>query len=197
MFMSNRSEIGSELKLAAEAAQHVLAPEYGDSVARAVEMLAECFAQGRKVLLFGNGGSAADAQHIAAELIGRYKRERRALAAIALTTDTSVLTAWSNDYTYETVFERQVEGLGQPGDVAWGISTSGNSRNVILGLAKARGMGLKTLAFTGRDGGAIAPQVDCCVNVPAKETARIQESHMITYHVICEMLDRIVAPASH
>lgn len=194
--MSDRGEIGIELRLAAEAVQQVLSAEYGDSVAIAINLLATCFSRGNKVLIFGNGGSAADAQHIAAELIGRYKRERRALAAIALTTDTSVLTAWSNDYAYDTVFARQVEGLGRQGDVAWGLSTSGNSRNVILGLAKAKEQGLHTIAFTGRDGGKISPMVDCAVNVPVQETARIQESHMITYHVICEMLDRIVAPAA-
>jgi D-sedoheptulose 7-phosphate isomerase len=189
--MDIRERIKQELGAAAQSVQLVLADTYGQSVAQAVALLGDCFRAGRKVLLFGNGGSAADAQHIAAELIGRYKRERRPLAAIALTTDTSILTAWSNDYQYDTVFARQLEGLGTSGDVAFGISTSGNSRNVVLALQKAKQMGLKTVGLTGRDGGEIAGIVDCSINVPARETARIQEAHIITYHVICEMLDQL------
>ncbi len=186
-------QIRQELQAAAQSVQLVLDPAYATAVGAAVQLILECLKGGHKVLLFGNGGSAADAQHVAAELIGRYKRERRALAALALTTDTSVLTAWSNDYEYETVFSRQIEGLGNAGDLAWGISTSGNSGNVVLGLSKAKALGLKTIGLTGRDGGKIAQVVDCNINVPAGETARIQEAHIITYHVICEMLDRAVS----
>lgn len=185
--------IAEEFRAATESIRLVLTETYGEAVGNAVHLLDECLKGGHKVLLFGNGGSAADAQHIAAELMGRYKKERRALAAVALTTDSSILTAWSNDYEYATVFSRQVEGLGQVGDVAWGISTSGNSPNVVRGLVRAKELGLTTIGLTGRDGGQIATLVDCLINVPAKETARIQEAHIITYHVICEMLDRVTA----
>ncbi len=144
---------------------------------------------GNKVLIFGNGGSAADSQHFAAEIVGRYKRERRALAAIALTTDSSILTAVGNDYGYDDVFARQISALGREGDTAFGISTSGNSQNVLSAIKKAREMGLKTVALLGRDGGKIAEKADISLIYPFKETPRIQEYHTICLHLIAYLID--------
>jgi D-sedoheptulose 7-phosphate isomerase len=146
---------------------------------------------GGKVLVFGNGGSAADSQHFAAELVGRFKRERRPYGAIALSTDTSALTAIANDYGYEASFSRQVEALGQKGDVAFGISTSGNSKNVIAAIRKAREMGMKTVCLLGNDGGALKKQCDVAIAVPSKDTPRIQESHITIIHILCELIDEI------
>jgi len=147
------------------------------------------FAEGRKVLLFGNGGSAADAQHIAAEWVGRFQRERTPLPAIALTTDSSILTAIGNDYGFEQIFVRQVRALGQKGDVAVAISTSGNSPNVLAAIDAARGMGMVTVAFTGRDGGKLGPKVRYHLNVSHKLSARIQEVHIMIGHIVCELVD--------
>lgn len=158
------------------------------AVARVVRAALE---KGNKVLLFGNGGSAADAQHIAAEMIGRFRRERTPLAAIALTTDTSVLTSVGNDYGYEHVFERQLRALGRPGDVAIAISTSGNSPNVLLAAATAAEIGLVTVGLTGGDGGRLARLVEHHLNVPHKSTARVQEVHIMIGHLLCELLDEI------
>jgi D-sedoheptulose 7-phosphate isomerase len=157
---------------------------------RAVAAIREAHAAGGMVLTFGNGGSAADAQHLAAELVCRFARERRALAAVALSTDTSVMTAVANDYGFDRVFARQVEALGRPGDVAIGISTSGRSPNVVKGLEAARTRGLRTIALTGRDGGAAGAGVDIHVNVPDGSTARVQEVHRTLIHVICELVER-------
>ncbi len=145
---------------------------------------------GGKVLLFGNGGSAADAQHIAAELVIRYKKDRAPIAAIALSTDTSALTACGNDFGFEAIFERQVEALGRPGDVALGISTSGNSPNVLRGLQKARERGLKTLGFAGGTGGKLPPLCDALIVVPSPVTARIQEMHITIGHMLCIALEQ-------
>ena len=160
-----------------------------EAIIDAVEAITQCLKANRKVMFFGNGGSAADSQHIAAEFIGRFKEERKALAAIALTTDTSILTALGNDYGFAQVFARQIEGLGQAGDIAVGISTSGNSLNVIHGLQKAREMGIKTISLTGCGGGKIAPLSDIKIIVPSKVTARIQESHICVAHAICEIVE--------
>ena len=143
-----------------------------------------------KVLVFGNGGSAADAQHMAAELVGRFARERRGYAAIALTTDASVVTSVSNDYGYERVFERQIEALGTAGDVAIGITTSGGSANVVRALEAARGQKLTTIALTGRDGGAAGRTADLHINVPSDSTQRVQEVHMTLLHIICDLVER-------
>ena len=148
---------------------------------------------GRQLLLFGNGGSAADAQHVAAELVGRFQRERAALSAIALTTDTSILTSIGNDMAYERIFARQVEALGRQGDVALGISTSGMSPNVIAGLTAARSLGLDTVALTGRDGGDVGRSAAIHINVPAQSTARVQEVHRTLLHVICDIVERAMA----
>jgi len=150
----------------------------------------KALASGHKLLVFGNGGSAADAQHIAAELVGRYVRERPGMPAIALTTDTSILTSVANDYGYEQIFARQIEALAQAGDVALGISTSGNSPNVLRGLLRARDIGgVTTAAFLGRTGGEIKSVVDHAIIVPAQETARIQECHLTLGHILCELVD--------
>jgi D-sedoheptulose 7-phosphate isomerase len=158
--------------------------------AAAAVAVTEALRAGRKVLVFGNGGSAADAQHCAAELVGRFARERRALAAIALTTDTSILTAVANDYTYERVFARQVEALGRPGDVVIGISTSGSSANVLAAFGVARAEGLTIVALTGRDGGAVGAASDIHINVASTCTARVQEVHCTLLHALCELVER-------
>jgi D-sedoheptulose 7-phosphate isomerase len=155
----------------------------------AAQAMADALKAGRKLLVFGNGGSAADAQHLSAELVGRFQKERAALPAIALTVDASVLTSVANDYSYKQVFVRQVEALGQPGDVAVGISTSGESPNVLLALQAARARGLKTVALTGRDGGAIGAAAEIHVNVPDQSAARVQEVHRTILHVICEVIE--------
>jgi D-sedoheptulose 7-phosphate isomerase len=142
-----------------------------------------------KLLLFGNGGSAADAQHIAAELVGRYRTERRALPALALTVNTSSLTAIGNDYAFDVVFSRQLEAFGVSGDIALGISTSGNSENVVRALNTAKEMGMKTVALTGATGGRLS-SVDFCLAVPSSDTPRVQECHILLGHIICEIVER-------
>ena len=155
----------------------------------ASKLAIETLKNGNKILLCGNGGSAADAQHIAAELTGRYKTERKGLPGIALTTDTSALTAIGNDYGYDRVFDRQVEALANKGDLLIGISTSGNSTNVINALKVAREMGCKTLGLTGRDGGAMNELCDINLVVPSNDTPRIQEMHILFEHTICQIID--------
>lgn len=152
-------------------------------------ILTEALKNGHKILLCGNGGSAADAQHIAAELSGRYKIERRGLAGIALTTDTSVLTAVGNDYGFEHIYERQVQALAQPGDVVIGISTSGHSKNVVRALSLARAIGCKTIGLSGRDGGVMSEFCDMNIIVPSDDTPRIQEMHIMIGHIMCEAID--------
>jgi D-sedoheptulose 7-phosphate isomerase len=160
-----------------------------EQIAAAAREICRTLEQGNKVILFGNGGSAADAQHIAAELVGRFSGERRALAAIALTTDTSILTSVANDYGYEHVFARQVRALGRPGDLAIAISTSGNSPNVCEAAAAAREIGLVTVGLTGADGGKLGPAVDYHINVPHRSTARVQEVHIMIGHIFCELIE--------
>ncbi len=152
-------------------------------------MLCAVIEAGRKVLICGNGGSAADAQHFAAELVGRFEKERISFPSIALTTNTSNLTAVGNDYGFDHVFSRQVEGLGQPGDVLIGISTSGNSPNILKAVQKATGMGIHTIGLLGRNGGVIAPEVNCAVTVPWQRTARIQEAHIFILHFWASCID--------
>jgi D-sedoheptulose 7-phosphate isomerase len=160
-----------------------------EPVIRAAAAVRAAHAAGGKLLIFGNGGSAADAQHMAAEIVGRFQREREALAALALSTDTSILTAVANDDSFDRVFARQIEALGRRGDVALGISTSGDSPSVVRGLDTARGRGLTTIALTGRDGGVIGRAADVHVNVPDESTARIQEVHRTLIHAICELIE--------
>ena len=164
-----------------------------DYIAKPLEIAAnlciESLKNGGKILIFGNGGSAADAQHIAAELVGRYKVERKGLAAIALTTDTSALTSIGNDYGYKHVFDRQVEALANTGDVAIGISTGGSSGNVISALTLANELGCKSIGFSGRDGGEMNIICDINLVVPAEDTPRIQEMHIVIGHTICHLID--------
>jgi D-sedoheptulose 7-phosphate isomerase len=158
-------------------------------IARVVDVVTEALTNGKKILLFGNGGSAADAQHIAAEFVNRFIIERPPLPAIALTTDTSVITSISNDYDYSEIFAKQIRAIGAPGDVAWGISTSGKSPNVVKAFEMAKKMGLVTIALTGKDGGGTEKIVDYALNVPANSVPRIQEVHMTVGHAICQMVD--------
>jgi D-sedoheptulose 7-phosphate isomerase len=168
-------------------------PSLAPKVTQAAALIVEAYRQGRGVFIFGNGGSAADAQHIAGELVGRFLKERRALKAEALSTNTSILTALGNDYGFETIFARQLEANASKGDVAIGLTTSGNSANVVAALAKARQMGLATIAFTGQGGGKCAALADVLVDAPSKETPRIQECHVVAYHVLCELVEAALA----
>jgi len=159
-------------------------------IAKIAEVIIEAYRKGKKVILFGNGGSAADAQHIAAELVGKYYLERAPLPAIALTVNTSSLTAIGNDYSFAQVFVKQLEALGEAGDVAIGISTSGNSENVLKALKAAKEKGLITIGFTGKKGGKLKDLVDYCLHIPSDDTPRIQEGHITVGHIICEIVER-------
>ncbi len=164
-------------------------------VARGIVAMTDCLRAGGKVMACGNGGSAADAQHFAAELIGRFERERQELAAIALTTDTSILTAVGNDYSYDEIFSKQVRGLGKNGDILIGISTSGNSKNVVKAIEAAKKMGIKIIALTGNGGGKIATLLDADdihLCAPSTRTARIQETHLVLLHALCDGVDHLL-----
>lgn len=165
------------------------------AVSLAIQLMFNALQSGGKILACGNGGSAADAQHFAAELVGRFERERKELGAIALTTDTSILTAVGNDYSYDEIFSKQVRALGQEGDVLLGISTSGNSKNVILAIEAAHKLGMKVVAFTGKGGGKIGEMLkaeDVHLCVPAERTARIQETHLLLLHCLCDGIDHLL-----
>jgi D-sedoheptulose 7-phosphate isomerase len=164
-----------------------------ERIGTAADVLAACLSGGRKILIFGNGGSAADAQHLAAEFVNRFRIERPPLAALALSTDTSVLTSIGNDYHFDEVFEKQLRALGRKGDVAWGISTSGNSPNVVKAIRTARANGLKTIGMTG-PGGQLAECAELVLTVESSVTARIQETHITMGHLLCELVDRILFP---
>lgn len=183
-----KSTIVDELTSHLETIQAVIG-SMEEELAQASTMVVDILKSGHKVLLCGNGGSAADAQHISAELTGRYKKERRGLPSIALTTDTSALTAIGNDYGYERVFERQVEALANRGDLLIGISTSGNSANVVNALKRAKELGCSTLGFSGRDGGAMSEVCDINLVVPSNNTPRIQEMHILFGHMLCQVID--------
>jgi D-sedoheptulose 7-phosphate isomerase len=192
---STRAAIEELFEASARARDAFLA-EGTQALEVAVDLVASALAAGRKLLLFGNGGSAADAQHLAAEFVGRFLRERQPLAAIALTTDTSALTAIANDYGYDDVFARQIRALGAGGDVAIAISTSGRSPNVLRGVEAARERGLRTIGLSGGDGGPLAGLVEVSLRVSAStHSARIQETHILIGHVICELVDRRLASA--
>ncbi|MGC9454474.1 MAG: D-sedoheptulose-7-phosphate isomerase [Phycisphaerae bacterium] len=180
-----RKRFEEHLSVMRLAGEHLTGP-----IAQAVELLTAALRNDRGVLVFGNGGSAADAQHVACELVGRFLTERKALRAMALTTDTSILTAVANDYGFERVFSRQVEAHGREGDVAIGISTSGHSPSVVLGLETARKLGLSTIAMTGTGGGKCAELADVLLDVPARLTPRVQEAHSVICHIICEFVER-------
>ena len=171
-----------------------LVSEQAEHVAEAARLLAATLKQGDKILLFGNGGSAADAQHLAAEFVNRFQVERPPLAALALTTDTSILTSIANDYDFLEVFAKQIRALGRPGDAALGLSTSGRSANVVRGLEAAREMGLKTLALSGGDGGPVAAAAELAIVVPSRSTPRVQEVHITIGHVLCDLVDFLLFP---
>lgn len=161
-----------------------------EQIAEAARMIIESYRNDGKLILFGNGGSAADAQHLAAELVGRFKMERAALPAIALSVNTSIVTALGNDYDYDIIFARQIEAWVKSGDIVIGLSTSGNSSNVISGIEKANSLDAKTIGLTGRDGGQLAKIVDLALIVPSADTPRIQEAHITIGHVICDIIER-------
>jgi D-sedoheptulose 7-phosphate isomerase len=164
-------------------------PEFQLKLNSAIQLISYALASNKPVLVCGNGGSAADSQHIAGELVGKFLKERRALNVRALNTDTSVITAWANDVSYDTVFARQVEAYAQAGGVLWAISTSGNSKNVILAANKAKALGMRVVALTGDGGGALAKIADVLLEVPSKITPRIQEMHVMIYHYLCEAVE--------
>jgi D-sedoheptulose 7-phosphate isomerase len=186
-----RNLVRKQLMQSVETAQKVLNDNsIQDNLVRAGEITARAMKQGCKLLVCGNGGSAADCQHLVAEFVSRLTIDRPALPAIALTTDTSILTAIGNDYSFDNIFERQVEALGRPGDVLLAISTSGNSRNCIKALELARSSGVHTISFTGNDGGAMAQISDISVIVPSTVTMNIQESHLALEHIFCMVVER-------
>ena len=165
--------------------------EQSGRLTEAADLLATCLASGHKILLFGNGGSAADAQHLAAEFVNRFQIERPPLAALALTTDTSIITSIGNDYAFEQIFAKQIQALGRRDDVAWGLSTSGNSPNVLAGLKTARRQGLHCLGMTGR-GGALKDDCDLLLSVPTDLTARVQETHILMGHILCQLVEQML-----
>jgi D-sedoheptulose 7-phosphate isomerase len=183
------AHFGAAFEQSLQALRCLLAPGYLAAMQAAAAALTQTLARGDKILLCGNGGSAADAQHIASELVGRFRAERRGLAAIALTTDSSVLTSCSNDFSFDAVFSRQVEALARPGDLVWGLSTSGNSANLVEAFRAARRIGCRTLAMLGRDGGSLRPLSDLVLLVPLEATDQIQTAHQLSYHALCAQLD--------
>lgn len=183
------SEIEKMLKESIDVKQKML-EMHRDTIARIAEVICTALENGNQVFWCGNGGSAADAQHLACELVSKFYVDRKALPSIALTTNTSILTAIANDYDFERVFVRQVEALGRKGDVLVGISTSGNSKNVIAAMRKAKDMGIITIGFTGETGGAMREVCDILLNVPSKDTPRIQEAHITAGHIICYLVEK-------
>ena len=171
-------------------AVNMVAGQLTEPIAECAQMLVDTLKGGHKLLIMGNGGSAADSQHFAAEMVGRFLMERKALPAIALTTDTSILTAVGNDYGFDEIFTRQVEALARPGDILIGISTSGNSLNIKRALETGQRIGVKTIGLLGRDGGEIGPIVDFNLTVPNFETPRIQEAHLIIIHILCDLIEK-------
>ena len=184
-----REKIKDILSESIQVKEELLRSKLSDIVGIA-EILIDCLKNRGKIMFFGNGGSASDSQHLAAELVGRFKKERPALAAIALTTNTSIITALANDYSYEIIFARQIEALGSKNDVAVGISTSGRAKNVAAGLKQAKKMDLKTIALTGGDGGESVKIADASLVIPSSVTARIQEAHITVGHILCELIEQ-------
>lgn len=187
--MKTEELVIKDLEEGIEVKKSIIGEMVGD-VAKISEAVVDCYQGGGKVVLFGNGGSASDAQHIAAEFVGRFELERRPLPAIAFTTDTSILTALGNDYGFETVFSKQVEAIVEEGDVVIGISTSGDSPNVLDGIQKARTKGAVTVGMTGEKGEKLAGIVDMAFMAPTNSTARIQEAHIAVLHIICNVVEK-------
>jgi len=188
-----QDKIKSELKESIEV-KNLVAQKSVPQIEQAAKLMIAALKTGNKILFFGNGGSAADSQHLAGELIGRFLKERKSLPAIALTTDTSILTCLGNDYGFDIIFARQIEGLAKSGDIAFGISTSGNAKNVKLGLEKAKELGCKTIGLLGNDGGSIAKISDLSIIVPCCQTPRIQESHITIGHILCSLIEEGICP---
>ena len=184
-----RREIESSLNESISIKKELLSNSV-ESVIQIANILIEAFKQGHSLYLMGNGGSAADAQHISGELVGRFKKNRKALPALALTTDTSVLTAIANDFGYDQCFERQVDAFVKDGDVVIGLSTSGNSSSIISAALLAKKKGAKTIAFTGKGGGRLKDDVDICLEIPSTDTARIQECHITIGHILCSIIEK-------
>ena len=159
-------------------------------IEKAINLVSDSLKNQGKVMVFGNGGSAADAQHFAGEIVGRYKRERKGYPAIALTTDTSIITSVANDYSFDAIFSRQIEALGKKGDIAFGISTSGNSKNVIEGIKKAKELGISTICLLGKDGGKLKDLAELSIVIPSDNIPRIQEAHILIIHIICEEVEK-------
>lgn len=183
-----RDKIKDILLASIQVKEELLHKQIGE-VIEITNLILESLKNNGKVIFFGNGGSAADSQHLAAELVGRFKKDRQGLPALSLTTNTSILTAIANDYGYEMVFAKQIEALGRKNDVAVGISTSGKAKSVNLAIKQAKKMGLKTIALTGGDGGELVKLADASLIVPSAITARIQEAHITIGHIICEMIE--------
>jgi D-sedoheptulose 7-phosphate isomerase len=163
-----------------------------DQLIKVINTIVTTFKNGNKILIFGNGGSASDAQHMTSELVCRLNFDRNPLPAIALTTDTSVITSISNDYDYSKIFSRQIQALGKPGDVAFGITTSGNSENIVHGIIQAKYMKMKTICLTGNNGGKIVDISELSIIIPSKNAQRIQEAHIVVIHTICQMIEKII-----
>jgi len=183
--MSFQAQLSQQIELL----QQLQRDSFVQTLNQAIELMSDCLQQQRPLLICGNGGSAADALHISGELVGRFLRERKALNVICLNANVSVLTAWANDYDYDSAFARQVEAHGQPGGVCWGISTSGNSPNVLQALQKAKDLEMQTIALTGKGGGKLATVADILIEVPSRSTPRIQELHLPIYHYLCEQVE--------
>ena len=183
--MSFHAQLSQQIELL----QQLQRDSFVQTLNQAIELMSDCLQQQRPLLICGNGGSAADALHISGELVGRFLKERKALNVICLNANVSVLTAWANDYDYDSVFARQVEAHGQPGGVCWGISTSGNSPNVRQALQKAKDLEMQTIALTGEGGGKLATAADILIEVPSRSTPRIQELHLPIYHYLCEQME--------
>jgi len=183
-------EIIKQQLLESAEVKRLVAERLTNDIAEASKTIIDCYRKKGKLILFGNGGSAADAQHLAAEMVGRFKMERAALPAIALNTNTSIITALGNDYDFDIIFARQVEAITREGDVAIGISTSGNSPDVLKGIEKAKSLGAKTIGLTGRDGGKLAQVVNLALVVPSADTPRIQEAHITIAHIICDLIEQ-------
>lgn len=190
--LSTKNLFADILRENREAIEKSFSPRQLEILEKIAISMADALRSGHKILLCGNGGSAADSQHIAAEFIGRFKRERRSLPALALTTDTSVLTAVGNDYAYEQIFSRQVEGLGEKGDVLIALSTSGNSKNVLEAVRVAKAKGLTAVGFTGTNGGALKPSVNHCFQAQSQQTPHIQEVHITALHALAEVVEDLV-----
>jgi len=187
---SKRSLVAARIGDCAALLQSLLdSTEYKNALLAAADAMTQCLRSGNKILFFGNGGSAADAQHLAAELSGRFLRERPSLSGWALTTNSSALTAIGNDYSFDDVFARQIAGLGKDGDIAFAISTSGNSPNILKAVTSAREHQLVSIGLTGNQGGTLRDLVNHCISIPSDQTPRIQEAHILTGHLLCELID--------